>query len=363
MNDHHEDPVAGFISEYLAAVEASETPPSLDRLPTDVRAEVTALLEDITTDSDFEFEPPPVEEDLFAVRRGIVANPPPVVIDGARLMSTIEAHQLSHRGIAEELSVLGQTTGSDTISKYCTDNYTPLPPAHARHLAAVVGVAIDEIAAQVAPWSADRMTQLGISDDLLEITAAGHVLVRLDEFTTLVAVACSTVGEHLDALNFRRYAARQLGSVWRSHDGALLATDSLPTEAVIVDRFDCQLAVHTPTGDPGYSRLPVADVPGAVVADYLRLCAIDWLTPPALVSGRGSHRVDVDGIWAQHADATRESGRRAKASTIGKATGYRRTADRLAALDTTRRERLLGELADATDEQCDELLDTILKAS
>ena len=359
MIDHHEDPVARFISEYLVAVETGETLPSLDGLPTDVRAEVTELLEDITTDPDFELDIPPVEEDLFAVRRGIVANPPPLVIDGARLISVIEEHQLSHRSIAEDLSALGYTTDSDTISKFCTDNYTPLPPAHARRLAAVVRTEIDEISARAAPWPASRTSELGISDDLVEVTAAGHVVVRLDEFTTFVAVACSTVSDHLDALNFRRYAAHQLGSVWRNHDGALLATDRSPIEAVIVDRFDCQVAVHTPTGDPGYSRLPIADAPGAVVSEYRRRCEIEWQVPPALVSDRGSHRVDVDRIWAHHADATRESGQRAKDSTIGKGSGYRRTADRLAALDAGGRERLLNELAVATDDQCDELLDAI----
>ena len=249
MIDHTEDPVARFISEYLVAVEAGETPPSLDGLSTDVRAEVTELLEDITTDPDFDVDIPPIEEDLFAIRRGIVATPPPLVVDGARLLSAIEEHQLSHRSIAEDLSALGYTTDSDTISKFCTDNYTPLSPAHARRLAAVVGVEIDEISARAAPWPASRASELDIRDDLLEVTAAGHVVIHVDAFTTLAVVACSTVGDHLDALNFRRYVARQLGTVWRPHDGALLATDRLPIEAVIVDRFDCQVAVHTPTGD------------------------------------------------------------------------------------------------------------------
>lgn len=363
MIDYHEDPVARFISEYLMAVEAGETPPPLDGLPTGVRAEVTELLKYIATDRDFEADIPPIEEDEFAIRRGIVANPPPLVIDGARLVSVIEEHQLSHRSIAEDLSALGYTTDSDTVSKFCTDNYTPLGPAHARRLAAVVGVEVDEISARTAPWPASRTSELEIGDDLLEVTAAGHVVIHVDAFTTLAVVACSTVEDHLDALNFRRYVDRQLGSVWRTHDGALLVTDCLPIKAVIVDRFDCQVAVHTPTGDPGYSRLSDADAPGAVIADYRRRCEIEWQAPPALVSSRGSHRVDVDHIWIRHTDATRESGRKARASTIGKGSGYRRTADRLAALDTGRREHLLGELADATDEQCDTLLDTILAAS
>ena len=132
---------------------------------------------------------------------------------------------------------------------------------------------------------------------------------------------------------------------------------------MIVDRFDCQVAVHTPTGDPGYSRLSDADAPGAVVADYQRRCEIEWQAPPALVSDPSSHPVDVDHIWARHSEATRESGRKARASTIGKGSGYRRTADRMEALDTGRRERLLGELAVATDDQCDELLDAVLADS
>ena len=231
MINYHDDPVARFISDYLVAVESGETPPSLDGLPTDVRAEVTELLEDITTDPDFELDVPAIEENRFAIRRGIVANTPPVVVDGARLLSAIEEHQLSYRRIADDLSTLGYTTDSDTISKYCTDNYTPLPPAYARRLAAVVRAEIDEISARVAPWPASRASEFGISDDLLDVTAAGHVVVRPDEFTALVAVACSTSSDHLDALNFRRYAAHQLGSVWRHHDGVLLAHRPLANQS------------------------------------------------------------------------------------------------------------------------------------
>lgn len=363
MTNQHDDPVAKFISTYLAAVENDETRPTLDDVPLDMRPEVIDLLEDITTDSEFELDLPPVEEDLFAIRHGMVANPPPLVIDGARLVSVIEENQLAYRGIAEDLSALGYTTDSDTISKFCTDNYTPLPPAFARRLAAVVRARIDEISARASPWPASKASELGISADQLAVTAAGHVAVQVDDFTTLAVVACSTVGDHLDALNFRRYVARQLGSVWHSHDGALLATDRLPIEAIIVDRFDCQIAVHTPTGDPGYSRLPVADAPDAVIADFQRRSEIGWSAPPALVADRMGHHVDVDRIWTHHADVTRESGLRAMKSTIGKEGGYRQAADRLAALDTGRRERLLSQLAAATDVQCDELLEAILTGS
>lgn len=350
--DEGTDPVTKYVTLFLESIEDGSPAPDVEGLTPSERVEAEGLLSRLDLDSEIDIQIPPIDESALAIARGIVRRPPAVSVCGDALQRARSAASLSASEVADQLTALGVTSDNSRVEELEDAESTLMSPSDARRLAAVVGVALEEIEASGEPWPASERDALGdIGNREAPLEMGKHLVLVLGDAFYGGVVRCRGRARDLDSLTFRRVAGGLLHGTWNQLQAAILVTENAPRKVLVLDAFDCTPHVGAPSGEYGYGSLPPADDLDSAIGDYDARFGIEW-TDPSEFSLSDSPRAWKGLIDMRHLQTAVDS----IASSLGryaelKRDGCKGALERFAETSLEDSERLTNAIGNASDDE------------
>lgn len=275
------DQVLDYITRALDALDNGQPEPPPDGLTAEELEAARLILADITPAQDFDVDIPPLAEDPIAVRLGIAAEPPPVTIDAAALVTALQGTDIDQ--LIADLSHYGHTADIDWLNELRDGKIESLSPVVLRTLAALLGTTPDQLALNSVerfPASGRQHLDLHLrGTEWTTETDGDAVMLVSSEHRLGLLVAHVTTANALTTLNVRRVAWEHLTGLWAHTSACAVASPVDDWHAVIIDAIDCQPHQSAPSGiltyGPDLEVHPLRVALGAYAARY----RVTW-TPP-----------------------------------------------------------------------------------
>ena len=285
MNDHLADHVIEYIAAALDAADRGAPRPSPSQLTEAEAAEAAAIIDDLlAADTDPDLEIPPLSENPLAIRLGIAAEPPPVIVDRDAIAAALEGQDLA--SLAEDLSYYGQTADAGWLEDLAAGTIHAIGPAALRTLAVLVDATPGDLAlSAVGLYPAGergRLDQYLADTEWRTEAEDDHIAIVSPELRLGVIVAHVPDVEGLTALNIRRIAWEHLAGRWVHMHACVVVSPVDEWAAVVVDAMDCQPHKSAPTGILTYGPDPHVEPLRDALHGYAARFRVRWQPPAPL---------------------------------------------------------------------------------
>lgn len=271
--------------DYLsAAIEAAHRDDLDPQITTDLTAEERTLadraLSEMRNAELGDIEAVPFAEDPIAVRLGLVAAPPLVVVNAAAIEAALHGQDM--KVLEHQLVSYGQTVDRAWLEGLAGGRVGELEPQLLRTLAALLdtepGTLVEN---QVEPYPVDQVADLAaqLEEPWHTEIHGEEVHIASSEHRLGVLVAHVGGAEHLDALNVRRAAWELLTTRWIRHNACVIMSPADSYASIVIDAIDCQPHQHAPTGVLTYGPSHAASPVGEALSEYTARFRVTW-TPP-----------------------------------------------------------------------------------
>ena len=226
----------------------------------------------------------PLTEDPVAIRLGLAAPAPPVVISPETVAAKLASQDLAE--LEGMLVHYGHTVDREWLRELSDGCISEMSPMILRTLAALLDSEPGELARDdIEPYPADH--QLALVDQLAEPwyteIHGDEVHIANNDHRLGVLVAHVASIDRLDALNVRRAAWELLTSRWIRHSACLIVSPADGFAAVVIDAVDCQPHQRAPSGVLTYGPITVRNHILDALNEYQARYQVSW-QPPARIS-------------------------------------------------------------------------------